>query len=542
MFCQHCGYQLPEGAKFCSNCGKIAVQSAQPSYSPAQYQQPQQKVNSQPQQTAPYTVPVDQADSSQYASSWSASQQQPSYTEPVHGNSASQQMPPTVPVNHSAYQPNSGNVPPYSSYTPGNQTSNSAQPPQQPQQPKRVRKLPILLAAIAVLAILLVVISGGKKDKSKVEKLDKAEPTTSQVGGSKAGTGDEKQQSSGKRYTDEGFTFADEDFPGLYEAVLKAHNSEFVLANSYATTGTGYQWDLLNGDAPVIYYGTYHDPDTDKITRVYAGHNGLTEGYEEIVYEEFEAIMLLIEAAYGEMTDTQWEYINEMEPSYDTDNIKIYDYDLDGLKIKVTVTENALGLDVCVKDYQVLGQKQTQSTQATTGNASSANPDYIDINGALARFPDGTLNFDSKSFKMTTDELCSLFQYYMDQDGVALRFGKRSPQDDGKYHYNIENDQGTKVGYVVVKVDTATNKVKEASFTYNYQPDEEEHTYGTSAVLNFIEAGHGAMTDKQWEIVANAEPFAEKEEYIMVAYKLDGMKATLTLRADQLFISLKLAS
>ena len=80
MFCKNCGQEIPEGVKFCGNCGTpVAVQAPEPQPAPAQ--QPQYQAAPQPQYQAPQP---------QY--------QQPQYQQPVYAAPAAQQEQPNLLV------------------------------------------------------------------------------------------------------------------------------------------------------------------------------------------------------------------------------------------------------------------------------------------------------------------------------------------------------------------------------------------------------------------------------------------------------------
>ena len=87
MFCKNCGQEIPEGVKFCGNCGTpVAVQAPEPQPAPAQqpqYQAPQQQYQAAPQQQY-------QAPQPQY--------QQPQYQQPVYAAPAAQQEQPNLLV------------------------------------------------------------------------------------------------------------------------------------------------------------------------------------------------------------------------------------------------------------------------------------------------------------------------------------------------------------------------------------------------------------------------------------------------------------
>ncbi len=78
MICTKCGAEIPEGAKFCINCGNAAV-AAEPAPQPEQpvYEAPQQPAYEAPQQQPVYAAPQQpQYQQPQY--------QQPQYQQPTY--------------------------------------------------------------------------------------------------------------------------------------------------------------------------------------------------------------------------------------------------------------------------------------------------------------------------------------------------------------------------------------------------------------------------------------------------------------------------
>ena len=62
MFCTNCGTQLPDGSRFCSNCGAPqAAAPAQPTYQQPAYQQPVYQQPAYPQQPMYQQSPQRQA-------------------------------------------------------------------------------------------------------------------------------------------------------------------------------------------------------------------------------------------------------------------------------------------------------------------------------------------------------------------------------------------------------------------------------------------------------------------------------------------------
>ena len=86
MFCKNCGQEIPEGVKFCGNCGTpVAVQPApeapapqapQPQYQAPQYQAPQPQPQYQAAPQPQYQAPQQQYVQPTYASP-AAAQEQP---------------------------------------------------------------------------------------------------------------------------------------------------------------------------------------------------------------------------------------------------------------------------------------------------------------------------------------------------------------------------------------------------------------------------------------------------------------------------------
>ena len=83
MICTKCGAEIPEGAKFCINCGNAAV-AAEPAPQPEQpvYEAPQQPAYEAPQQQPVYAAPQQpQYQQPQYQQ---PQYQQPQYQQPTY--------------------------------------------------------------------------------------------------------------------------------------------------------------------------------------------------------------------------------------------------------------------------------------------------------------------------------------------------------------------------------------------------------------------------------------------------------------------------
>lgn len=204
-FCSNCGAQLPEGTKFCQECGQRIVnqEPVQPVYeAPVQqsYEAPQQSYAPPVQQSyetpqQSYTPPVQQsyeAPQQSYAppvqQSYEATQQ--SYVPPVQQSYEAPQQSYTPSVQQSYEAPQQSYTPPTQSgnsgsYTPPTQSGGGSyvpptapgKAPKAPKEKKPLNKKVLLFAGIAVVAIVLVVVLiaalGGKgKDDANLGRYE----------------------------------------------------------------------------------------------------------------------------------------------------------------------------------------------------------------------------------------------------------------------------------------------------------------------------------------------------------------------------------
>lgn len=549
MYCQHCGHPLPDGAKFCSNCGKMAFQ--QPVYTPPQYQQPQ--VQSQ-QQTAPYTEPVNYKknaggqyppDGYQKANHWQAPNQQPPlYTEPVHKQSGNQQIPHTVPVEKTGFQPGSGSVPPYNPGT-GAQMDNSgwhpAQPPVQPQQ-KRVRKLPILLAAIAAV-ILLGVLLGGKDDGKIQQKSEQKPGKNPSIAAVTEETKPAKPEAEpfgdGPRYNDDRFLFDTEQLGQLYAETLP-DSLNYSLVRTKDNIPDSEYWVVKIGDTFETNLVMTLD-EAGNIVRLYAINY---TGTKKDTISETDRILCnnIIKAAHGNVTEEQLEKIVSAKPIIDSPDYRLSTATLDGLNISITVTNQTMySVDVRVKNYD--NQKSQQGTQEEEKpkreEKIKEDPIRANIDDALSRHPDGTLRFNSKGFQMTPEDMASLTQYYIDQDGLNLQL-QNMKESDGQYHITIRNQSGDRVGFMIIKPDPNSGKVLTSSLNYDFQPDEAQTNTGAMACLCMVEAAHGNMTGEKWNQMDSSKQEKTSGQFKYVYYKVDGLQANALVMEDSINMSVKL--
>ena len=197
-FCAYCGSQIPDGTKFCPECGqKVAVQQAapaepvQPAYeAPAQsYTPPVQQTYEAPQQS--YTPPVQQT--------YEAPAQ--SYTPPVQQTYEAPAQSYTPPVQQSYEAPQQSYTPPVQTYTPPTQsgTGGSYVPPEAPakapkqKKPGGGKKIGLIIgiaAAAVVLVVALVLLLGGKGGKNDA-LLGRYEGVSCTIDGVEVGAEDE---------------------------------------------------------------------------------------------------------------------------------------------------------------------------------------------------------------------------------------------------------------------------------------------------------------------------------------------------------------
>lgn len=144
-FCPNCGAQLPDGTKFCQECGQkiVTPEPAQPVYeAPAQqsYEAPQQS----------YTPPAQQ--------SYEAPQQ--SYAPPVQQSYEAPQQSYTPPTQQSYQAPQQSYTPPTQSGNGGSYVPPAApgKAPKAPKEKKPINKKIFLFAGIGVIAVLLIVL------------------------------------------------------------------------------------------------------------------------------------------------------------------------------------------------------------------------------------------------------------------------------------------------------------------------------------------------------------------------------------------------
>ena len=149
-YCSQCGTPIPDGTKFCRECGqKVAPDPVQPVYEP-----PVQQSYEPPQQT--YEPPVQQ--------SYEAPQQ--TYEPPMQQSYEPPQQTYEPPVQQSYEPPQQTYAPPAQpSYEPSTQSGGGSyvppaapKAPKAPKEKKPINKKIFLFAGIAVIAVVLIVI------------------------------------------------------------------------------------------------------------------------------------------------------------------------------------------------------------------------------------------------------------------------------------------------------------------------------------------------------------------------------------------------
>jgi len=385
-------------------------------------------------------------------------------------------------------------------------------------------KVPIIAVAIVVILIVTFVLFSSSDDDQKetVKDLDSVSAETT--------IASEKTTSKNldKRYDSDGFFFNHEEFAELYNDVLTEKNSPLSVGKSVYGLENGKQWDLLFNNKPAVYFNTTEDPTTGRITTVKAGHNGLTAGYEAITEEEYEAILYIIEACHGPLTDEQWNEIRNPMATLNTDTIKIYDLNIDDLSIKITITQTTFSIDIYA------GVPQTSAEKTTIPVENTSEPD-VDPN-VIAKFPYGKKRFDS-TFLFTHKEFADLYNLVLMANKPNFSLGNPSDVGNGKYNYPFKY-QGEKVGFIIVQVNNA-GKVTNIAIDYDFDLDKDVAQEGISACLFILKAAHGDMSDADWTSVFETAPTTVRDTYSIFSYDLSGMSASMLLYNDRLHLNME---
>lgn len=168
MYCNKCGAQLPDNARFCNNCG------AKIDTSPAEPELEEEATIPEEAYTAPETTNYTPAnDGYQNYGSYNAGNNSGSYNGSYNGSYSAPQQ------NYGAYSPEQGQNGYNNSYNP----NAYGYPPQQP-APKKKSKLPLILGivigvlVIALIAAVIAVVAGGKNNKTPSNSAPKSVSTS----------------------------------------------------------------------------------------------------------------------------------------------------------------------------------------------------------------------------------------------------------------------------------------------------------------------------------------------------------------------------
>ena len=175
MFCNNCGKELKDGAKFCSGCGAVVKQQPAPPVQQPAGQAPQYGQQAPPAQPA-YQQPQAPAPTQQASAPQPAYQQappqpgQPVYQQP-QAPAPTQQAPAPPPV----YQQPQASAPQY-----GQQAPPPAQPAykQPASAPKKKSRKPLIFAGVAAAVVLVIVLAaslGGGKGEGPGANNDRLE-------------------------------------------------------------------------------------------------------------------------------------------------------------------------------------------------------------------------------------------------------------------------------------------------------------------------------------------------------------------------------
>lgn len=187
----------------------------------------------------------------------------------------------------------------------------------------------------------------------------------------------------------------------------------------------------------------------------------------------------------------------------------------------------------------ILALKPSDNNVVETGPAQSETKSSAAVQEkpeATDLFPEGKLRVTENGFLFDNQEFEGLFAESMSKREIPFTLGQYILVEGCKYNYPVQYN-GEEVGYLIVTLDTATGLAENVSITYYLQENEELNELGVMAALSLIEIGHGAMTDEKWDQLVDVEPIKDDPDYTLYIYRLDGMKASLTIRPDRVFLN-----
>jgi len=493
MYCQNCGTQLPQGAKFCSNCGAMQMMQENP-------QQPQQIPYTTPvtpthqKSQVPYTMPIEP--SAQYHQPWQTAQNN-GHTIPLEKNQNNQPWEDVKWGQEPALETLQTNKNDHAQlYTapihPDPQPEEKKEPPK---QKKRIRKLPILLGAIAVL-LAAVLITGNKEENPK-PKVQTPEAT------------EEKQEPLGPVRIENGeFTFDAETYADYFawdgEGTRNGPNIIFAEGKEYKNDdgSVSHMYELINGnDTGLKSWGrTYilSAPGKKNVVRIMLL-------MDETVMEDQQRLAEFITAAvqqcHGAMTDEMLEafYATETreERNYKDNTPYVnYQYMEYGLNLEVADFGTSVSILLCPAE-QIKNDRK----------------------------------FDSTGFLFDAETFADAYGRDLSANGVPYRdSGSVGHNEDGTETYLWLADEA---GEDVVQIQIISNpdtgkiiKIYASSITEKQTVPTQEQIM---ACLTLIQTCHGAVTDAQWQEIIDKMPTSETEMTTTYDVDLDGMDVWIAL-------------
>lgn len=332
MFCNHCGKQVPEGARFCGNCGNPIAQNSAQSYQPQGTAQQPPFYQAPTQQEIPYTAPVDK--SSQY--------QVPPYQQ-------SQYPPQQPPYQQSQYQ-----VPQYQpSQYPPSQSGN----PVQPTPAGDKKKLLIgAVAAVAVVLVLLVSLFGdkgkdtaqeskakqdsGKQTIAVIEEEEEKETTPPTEAAPKSAV---EQYPAGKlRFDKDGFFMGYDAFAELMQHAMDQEELPFTLADPIPVMeGTKMHYGIKYGSKQIGYM--ILEEQNGRVIQASVTYD--IQNDDTLDDQGIDAVLCLLVAGHGNMAE-RWSELQGKEPLATRDDYIIYQYNLDGMKASITMRSTSVFLSL----------------------------------------------------------------------------------------------------------------------------------------------------------------------------------------------------